>query len=165
MEIHGRPAWFSQGMSEEDLRTATLRWQGTGFHFEGHTETGPVAVQGGGPDRAAPSPMELLLLAAAGCMAIDVVDILTKGRRAPATYEVEIAGLRRASTPRRYTELRLRHTVRGADEASVRRAVNLSQEKYCSVMATLDPQMPITHEIVILDVSPEGRSRGTATPS
>ncbi|MBO0746552.1 MAG: OsmC family protein, partial [Candidatus Dormibacteraeota bacterium] len=135
-------------MSEEDLRTATLRWQGTGFDFEGTTEAAPVAVQGG-PDRTAASPMELLLVAAAGCMAIDVVDILTKGRRAPASYEVEISGVRRATPPRRYTELRLRHTVRGADEASVRRAVDLSQEKYCSVMATLDPGMPITHEIVI----------------
>jgi len=137
------------GVTEEDLRTAKLRWRGSGFDFDALTESGPVAVQGGA-ERTAPSPMELLLLAAAGCMAIDVVDILTKGRRAPQSYEVEIAGVRRESPPRRYTELRLRHTVRGADEASVRRAVNLSQEKYCSVMATLDPGMPIRHEIVIL---------------
>lgn len=136
-------------MTEEDLRTATLRWRGTAFDFEGLTEGGAVKVQGGA-DRTAASPMELLLVAAAGCMAIDVVDILTKGRRAPDSYQVEIAGVRRASPPHRYTELRLRHTVRGAEEASVRRAANLSQEKYCSVMATLDPGMPITHEIVIL---------------
>lgn len=152
-------------MTEEDLRTATLRWLGTGFDFEGLTDSGPVAVQGGGSDRAAASPMELLLVAAAGCMAIDVVDILNKGRRAPSSYAVEIAALRRAPHPRRYTELRLRHTVGGVDEASVRRAVNLSQEKYCSVMATLDPAMPVTHEIVILDASREGREAGTVKPS
>ncbi|MGH7921269.1 MAG: OsmC family protein [Candidatus Dormibacteraceae bacterium] len=136
-------------MSDEDLRTATLRWQGAGFDFEGLTDGGPVRVQGG-PERAAASPMELLLLAAAGCMAIDVVDILTKGRRAPDSYEVSISGVRREEAPNRYTALRLRHTVRGADEAAVRRAVALSQERYCSVMATLDPAMPIDHEIVIL---------------
>ncbi len=150
-------------MTEEDLRTATLRWQGTGFDFEGLTEGGRVPVQGGGSDRTAASPMELLLVAAAGCMAIDVVDILTKGRRAPDSYQVEIAGSRRASPPRRYTELRLRHTVRGTDEASVRRAVNLSQEKYCSVMATLDPALPVRHEIVILDAS--GPGTRTVPPS
>jgi putative redox protein len=136
-------------MSDQDFRPATLRWQGTGFDFDGLTEGGPVQVQGGGSDRTAASPMELLLVAAAGCMAIDVVDILSKGRRAPTSYEVEITGARRAELPHRYTELRLRHTVGGADEASVRRAVNLSHDKYCSVMATLDPAMPITHEIVI----------------
>jgi len=140
-------------MSEEDLRPATLRWRGSGFDFEGLTEGGPVAVQGGGRDRSAASPMELLLVAAAGCMAIDVVDILSKGRRDPASYEVAITGVRRATPPHRYTELRLTHTVQGADEASVRRAVTLSHEKYCSVMATLDPAMPITHEIVILKPS------------
>ncbi|MBO0703320.1 MAG: OsmC family protein [Candidatus Dormibacteraeota bacterium] len=149
-------------MTEGDLRTATLRWQGTGFDFDATTDGGPVAVRGGGAERTGPSPMELLLVAAAGCMAIDVVDILTKGRRAPASYEVEISGVRRASVPRRYTELRLRHKVGGADEASVRRAVDLSQEKYCSVMATLDPEMPITHEIVIVDPAPD---QGTATSS
>jgi putative redox protein len=148
-------------MSEGDLRTATLRWQGAGLDFQGLTQGGPVAVQGGGPERTGPSPMELLLLAAAGCMAIDVIDILTKGRRAPASYEVEIAGTRHASPPRRYTDLRLRHTVRGVDEAAVRRAVDLSQQKYCSVMATLDPAMPVTHEVVILDRSPGPAETGT----
>jgi putative redox protein len=148
-------------MTEGDLRTATLRWQGTGFDFEGLTRGGPVAVRGGGPEGTGQSPMELLLLAAAGCMAIDVIDILSKGRRAPASYQVEIAGTRRAAPPRRYTDLRLRHTVRGVDEASVRRAVTLSQQKYCSVMATLDPATPITHEVVILDRSPAPSDSGT----
>lgn len=133
---------------QEDLRTATLTWQGQGFDFQAATEGGPVTVQGGA-DRQAASPMELLLVAAAGCMAIDVVDILTKSRRKPERYEVSISGARRPEPPNRYTALHLRHTVRGADLASVRRAVQLSQEKYCSVMATLDPGMPVDHEIVI----------------
>lgn len=132
-------------MTEEDTRSVTLRWSGAGLAFESATDRATVAVQGGA-DRVAQSPMELLLTAAGSCMASDVVDILAKMRRPAASYTVEVTGWRAAGTPHRYTRLQLVHRAQGTDEPSLRRAVQLSQDRYCSVMATLDPQMPIDHE-------------------
>lgn len=135
-------------MTEEDTRSVTLRWSGAGLAFESATDHATVAVQGG-PDRVAQSPMELLLTAAGSCMASDVVDILAKMRRSATSYVVEVTGWRAAGTPHRYTRLKLVHRADGTDEPSLRRAVQLSQDRYCSVMATLDPQMPIDHEFAV----------------
>jgi putative redox protein len=135
-------------MTEEDTRTVTLRWSGSGVAFESAAARAKIAVQGG-QDRAAQSPMELLLTAAGSCMASDVVEILAKMRRPPTSYAVEVVGWRAADTPHRYTRLQLVHRAEGTDEASLRRAVQLSQDRYCSVMATLDPAMPIEHEFVV----------------
>jgi putative redox protein len=95
--------------------------------------------------------MEALLIGAAGCMAVDVVDILTKMRKPPSSYSIDCQGWRADDPPRRFTRLELIHTVEGADldEPSVRRAVTLSQERYCSAMATLDPNLVVDNRIVV----------------
>ncbi|HJS42039.1 MAG TPA: OsmC family protein [Gemmatimonadales bacterium] len=134
-------------------RTAavTMRWVKE-LQFEGR------GTGGDGPNilvdadtRVATSPVELLLLAAATCTASDIVIILQKQRVGLESLDVEVTGTRRDEEPRRFTALAFHVRVRGtgADESKVRRAIDLSIEKYCSVIASLAPDIPITYDLAI----------------
>lgn len=134
-------------------RTAvvTMRWLKE-LQFEGR------GTGGDGPNilvdadtRVATSPVELLLLAAATCTASDIVIILQKQRVGLESLDVEVTGTRRDEEPRRFTALAFHVRVRGAgaDESKVRRAIDLSIEKYCSVIASLAPDIPITYDLAI----------------
>lgn len=88
---------------------------------------------------SAASPMELLLLALGGCTGVDVIDILKKKRQHVTGYRIEVHGDRREEYPRAYTKLYVKHIVsgRGVSAKAVARAIELSDQKYCSVAATL----------------------------
>lgn len=98
-----------------------------------------------------PSPMDLVQAAVAGCTGIDVVLILDKMRRKPKGLRVDVDATRRDEDPRIFTKLVLTYHVEGDDipEASVRRAVQLSHEKYCSVAAMLQGTVQFEHRIVL----------------
>lgn len=125
-----------------NTRSVTLRWQEK-HRFEARTEGGAVTTVDGAGGGLSPSPMQLLLEALGGCMAIDVVDILQKGREELRELEVGVTGVRREEAPRKYVELSLEFVARGEDlsRTKVERAVNLSLDKYCSVFHTLDPAL------------------------
>jgi putative redox protein len=92
----------------------------------------------GSEERSGFSPMELLLLAAAGCTAIDIDSSLKKMRQDFRGLEVEICGERREEYPRIYRRVELVYRVKGeVDLERVRRAVELSLERYCSASITL----------------------------
>jgi putative redox protein len=126
-----------------------VRWL-EGMRFDGGAPGRP-AILVDGDSVAAASPVELLLLAAATCSAADVVSILEKQRVALKTVEVAMQGTRREEHPRRFTALRFTFTIAGAglDEAKARRAIDLSLEKYCSVVASLAPDIPVTYDVTI----------------
>jgi len=104
-----------------------------------------------GDTKVATSPVELLLLAAGTCTASDVVLILQKQRVKLRALEVAVEGTRREEQPRRYTAIHFRFTVTGvgADEAKARRAIDLSLQKYCSVVASLASDITITYDVTI----------------
>ena len=108
-----------------------------------------VLVDGDGT--VATSPVEMLLVAAATCSASDVVLILQKQRVALDTLEVALRGTRREEQPRRYTALHFAFTLSGTgvDETKARRAIDLSLEKYCSVVASLAPDIQITYDVAL----------------
>ena len=85
------------------------------------------------------SPMELVLAALVGCTGADVIEILRKKRQDVSRMEVHVFGDRRETHPRVYTEIKLNFIVtgRGVDPEAVRRAIQLSEVKYCSVSAML----------------------------
>jgi len=114
-------------------------------------EAGRPALVVDGDSTAALSPVELLLVAAATCSAADVVTILEKQRVALQALEIVVRGTRRAEQPRRYTAIHFAVMVagRGADEVKARRAVDLSLEKYCSVVASLAPDIRITYDLAL----------------
>lgn len=130
----------------------TVRWDDE-KRFEVETETG-VRVALDGDRTAGPSPMEALLASLAGCMAIDVVDILRKGREELTGCTVRAEGERREDPPRRYTEIRLVFELegRGLSRRKAERAVELSRETYCSVSASLAPDLDVSVEIELAEV-------------
>ena len=134
----------------DNTREITMRWRGTVLMFEAGPAGRPAVVVDGDGDTAT-SPVEMLLVAAATCTASDVVLILKKQRVALRTLDVTLRGTRRAEQPRRYVALHFVFTVAGdgADEAKARRAVELSLEKYCSVVASLAPDIPVTYDVTL----------------
>ena len=128
-----------------------MRWREQ-LQFEGSGPGGgrpTILVDGDG--RAATSPVELLLLAAATCSAADVVLILQKQRVKLAALDIAVRGTRRETEPRRFTAIAFHFTVRGAgvDETKARRAIDLSIEKYCSVIASLAPDIQISYDVTV----------------
>jgi putative redox protein len=132
-----------------DVREIAMRWREQ-LVFEGGAPGRPVIVVDGA-GAAATSPVELLLLAAATCSAADVVAILGKQRVVLRSLDVLVRGTRREAEPRRYTALHMVFTVsgEGADDAKARRAIDLSLEKYCSVVASLAPDIRVTYDLAL----------------
>ena len=129
-------------------KNVTLRWSGEGKRFEGGPEGAAVSIVDG-DGKAGPSPMDHLLLGAAGCMAIDIVDILAKSRVIVTALRVEVEGRRAPEPPKRFTAITMSFHLRGptsADRPKVDRAVNLSRETYCSVVHSLRPDIELMIE-------------------
>lgn len=98
---------------------------------------------------AGPGPMLALLLAAASCSGSDIVLILQKMRVKLRELQIEAEGTRREQEPRRYIALHLNYRIagEGVDEVKARRAIDLSLEKYCSVVHSLAPDIAITYAL------------------
>lgn len=126
-------------------KRVTLRWTGHGEHFIGGAPGGvEVPIDGNGAE--GPSPMDALLLSLAGCMGIDVLMILEKGRVPVRSLRVEVEGTRPDEPPRRFLALRLEYHFEGPGpehDAKIERAVALSRDKYCSVFHTLRPDLDV----------------------
>lgn len=124
---------------------ATVHYGGNDF-FVGIGPGGQALVlETNGQRAAAPSPVELLLIAVGGCMGSDVVEILRKKRAHITDYRIEIRGERREDFPRSFAKIQLHHVVRGLNvsEEALKQAIDLSDSKYCSVAASLRPTAEI----------------------
>ena len=97
-------------------------------------------------------PMEMVLLGLGGCTAFDVVDILRKKREVISDCVVDITAERAETVPKIFTKIHLHYIVSGKDvkEESVKRAVELSAEKYCSVSMMLNKTAELTHDYEIV---------------
>jgi len=129
--------------------------------FLGMTPSGhALALDTDSERSAAPSPVELLLVALGSCTATDVAGILSKKRQHVTSYVVEVTGKRRDEYPRSYTAMRVHHILTGKSISAkaVAHAIELSETKYCSVAATLRPTVEIqsTFEIIEEPVSQSG---------
>ncbi|MCA7000636.1 OsmC family protein [Dickeya solani] len=133
---------------------ARVKWV-EGLTFLGESASGHQLLMDGNAGDKAPSPMEMVLMAAGGCSAIDVVSILQKGRHDVADCEVRLTSERREEAPRLFTAINLHFIVtgKGLNDKAVERAVSLSAEKYCSVAMMLEKAVTITHshEVIALD--------------
>lgn len=125
--------------------------------FVGVTPGGRALVLDTNSQRSSgPSPVELLLVALGSCTATDVAGILKKKRQHVTSYTVEITGERRDEVPRKYTSMHVHHILTGVaiSPKAVAQAIELSETKYCSVSATLKPQVEIHSTFEIIE---EGR--------
>jgi putative redox protein len=119
------------------------KWAG-GMTFESAREGGR-AIRMDGTSADGQSPVDVLLSALAGCGAIDVVEILKKQRTPVESLEVEVIGERVDAVPRRFKHITLNFHIKGAgiDQAQAERAISLAVNKYCSVGASLSPDIKI----------------------
>jgi putative redox protein len=103
-----------------------------------------TSPQSGG-DGTGMSPGRLLLAAVAGCTSIDIVDILKKSRQELTELSVSARGVQNEEYPKYYKEIHLLYSLRGKnlDRSKVERAIRLSEEKYCSVGATVSGRAKI----------------------
>ena len=127
--------------------TATLTWQGD-LKFRAVTPRAEIILDS--DSTAGPSPPEALAMALAGCMAIDVADIIVKGRHPLKALEATVVGERRDEPPRHFIHFTLHFIVGGAvPERAIQRAIDLSREKYCSVWHSLrqDITLETTFEV------------------
>lgn len=119
--------------------------------FSGTVDSGYKAVMDGNGN--AISPMESVLLAVGSCSSIDVVDILKKRRKDISACECELEADRAAEPPRVFTAIRAHYIVKGKNltDKDVARAVELSAEKYCSVMLMLKNNVDIQTRYSIIE--------------
>ncbi|MDI9635112.1 OsmC family protein [Kamptonema cortianum] len=139
------------------MNMMNIQWKG-GLAFEatgensGYTFTLDSLPETGGQGLG-PTPVEALLASLAACAAMDVVSILQKKRQEVKEYRIEVESKRSepGEWPRPVTDVTIRHIISGVnlDPTAVQRSVELSEEKYCTVLATLrqNPNVKSTIEI------------------
>ena len=116
-----------------------LDWDGE-LRFSGAIDDTTVHVDGS--SETAPSPVQMLSTALAGCMAIDIVDILAKMRTPADSLCVDLAVEQAKQTPRRVASAEMEFTILGnVPEKNVSRAIEMSRETYCSVWHSLQPDI------------------------
>lgn len=146
-QVAARECRSTLGRMSKPPIDVSLVWQGH-LTFEATSADARMTLDCDG--QAGPSPVQALAMSLAGCMAIDVVDIITKGRHLLTGLSCHLVGQRREEIPRYFTGITLHFVVSGhVPKEAVQRAIDLSHEKYCSVWHSLrqDIDMSTTFEI------------------
>jgi putative redox protein len=134
---------------------ATVRWAGR-MTFIGKAGTNHLIPMDTSPefdgDNSATKPLELLLVALGGCTGMDIVPLLKKMRQDVTAVELNITAERSEEHPKVYTRIDIEYVVTGKtlEEDKVKRAVELSQEKYCSVSAILKKACPVNYTVRVV---------------
>ncbi|MEW6223267.1 MAG: OsmC family protein [Chloroflexota bacterium] len=144
------------------VKTASVTLDGGDLRFVGSVGSGHSIVLDSGTGDGGARPAELVPLAVAACTAMDVISILRKKRQEVTRYEVLSSGTQMDDHPHAFTRIDVTHVVEGPalDVEAVRRAIELSATRYCSVGATLASGITeIHHGYVVRDgAGPEVRA-------
>jgi len=134
------------------MGTTTVKWI-SGKQFIGIDSTHHSVVLSTPDEGIGIKPSDLLLIAVASCTAVDVVEILEKRRMPLSHLEIVCSGEQDPNPPWTFRKIHLRYIVGGKDltEKAVAQAIQLSEEKYCSVAATVRATAEITTEFEILE--------------
>ncbi|MBA2690646.1 MAG: OsmC family protein [Burkholderiales bacterium] len=133
---------------------ARIKWV-EGVSFIGETESGHAVLMDGAADAGGrnlgPRPMETVLIGAGACSSFDVVHILRKSRQEITDCVAEISAERAENDPKVFTKIHVHFIITGRNlkEEQVKRAVQLSAEKYCSASIMLGKTAQITHDFEI----------------
>jgi len=138
------------------VSTQRLIWK-DGFRFTGVDSWGNVVGLDADEDSGTGAkPADLLPISLAACTAYDIVNILRKQRQDLRALEAEIHSVQEPEAPWTFTKIEIRYVARGdVDVTKARKALDLSEHKYCSVAATLSPVVEI---VTSIDVEPEDES-------
>lgn len=131
---------------------AQVKWIGDEM-FAGISESGHTVVLDANAGELAPSPLENVLISLGGCSSVDVVSILQKARQSITGCKVEINATRVDTIPKLFSDIHLHFVISGKEvaEKHVKRAVELSADKYCSVALMLNKTVNITHNFSIVE--------------
>jgi len=133
------------------MQTGTVKWIGDQKFVATSPSGHAITVDSDRDSNKAPGPMELVLLALGACTATDVVTILEKKRQKLESLEVICSGERAAKPPTVWIKLELLYRFRGQlDDAAVKHAIQLSEDKYCSVAAMLKKTASLSWRYEIL---------------
>lgn len=137
---------------------ARIQWTGETL-FLAESGSGHAVVMDGPPEyggrNLGPRPMEMLLMGLGGCSSFDVINILKKARQPVESCEAFLEAERAEEDPKVFTSIHLHFVVkgRGLKEAQVKRAVELSAEKYCSASIMLGRAgVAITHDYELIEL-------------
>ena len=140
-------------MIDETVR-ATLE---TGMRFDVETGSGHHilldAAEHNGGQNSGPQPMEILLVGLAGCSGMDIIAILRKKRQDITAYEMRIHGERTEEYPRVFVEITIEHIFTGhaVQPEAVKRAIDLTEERYCGASAMLGKTAKLRHTFRIIE--------------
>jgi len=128
------------------MEEVSVEWEGEGLQFTGHRGDHVTPIDGSA--ETGPNPVALLLESTGACMAIDVVDILKKGRQDLRGLSLRVLARRMDDPPRYVKWIRFEFEVSGdVEEAKAERAVQLSFDKYCSVFHSLRTDLEVESDI------------------
>lgn len=136
-------------MTSSNLKSAVLRWTGEGDVFRGRQGDGPEFVLDSDA-KVAPSPTDALLLSVMACMGIDIRMILEKSRVPLTDLEARAEAERAPEAPRRFVRVDMVFRLEGPrpeDAPKVQRALDLSKDKYCSVLHSLRSDIDFSFRI------------------
>ena len=142
--------------------TSSVRWT-DGMQFVGETGSGHSLVIDGAPEvggrNTGMRPMEMVLLAVGGCTAMDVVFMLRRARQPLDDCWIEVEGDRVEEIPKVFEKIHLHYVIEGEglNEKQVKRAVEMSADKYCSVSHMLKAAVEVSYDYEIR-TSAEGDS-------
>ena len=126
-----------------------VKWEG-GMRFTAITEEGDSLTmdtdqEGGGEGRGF-RPVKLVLVGLGGCTGMDIIWILKRQRQEVTGLEMKVTGTRRKKDPMYYETVQIEYVVRGRGlrESAVKRAIELSEQKYCSVRGIFRPDVKVT---------------------
>ncbi len=138
MDTHNISSFFGSGMASTS-------------NIGGHPVVTDTTVEGGGTDTG-PSPKRLMLVSLAGCTGIDIVSILTKMKVNFSELSINTEATLSEEHPKTYTHVKLSYKVRlaEADRIKMEKAVALSEDKYCGVMAMFRKFAKMEREIIWL---------------
>jgi len=139
------------------MLTAKVKWIDD-YKFVGESGSGHAIVMDASPEagkvRVGMTPMEMLLVGAGACSGMDIASILRKKRQQIYSIEVNVSGEKAENYPQKFTSIQIEFSVTGKDlsEDAVKKAVELSMEKYCSVKATLEGSAQISYKYKIINI-------------
>jgi putative redox protein len=133
------------------MQTAIVKWVGDEKFLATMPSSNAVQFDAGSAHDGGPGPMEMLLGALGACTSVDVKLILEKKRQKLTWLEVSVSGERAKEPPEVWTRIEMVYRLSGTlEEKAVRDAIELSQNKYCSVAATLGKTAKITYRYEIV---------------
>lgn len=139
------------------MTKAKIKWV-DGLQFVGESGTGHGIVMDGdidvGGNNTGMRPMELLLVGLGGCSGMDIASVLQKKKQNITDIEINVTGQKADTYPKKFTDIQIEFIITGKDlsEDAVKKAVDLSMQKYCSVKATLEGTAKISFSYKIVEV-------------